>query len=265
MKRKGLSSALFGFLALSLSAQTSPLISLSGEPHHHLVLHNEYVNAYQVEVRPHDATVLHRHDYDYLQIGIGNAQLVAVVPGQPDSKRRVVDGELQFGLRGSVHLSRNDSEADYRAVAVEFFQPQGQARNGCVAVIAGLPLNCPSAPVAAAKPGEFEQQLEFETDQIRVYRTRVFPHQNMEIANLPHEELLVALDDVPLTFAGGEEPEKLLHPGAFVWIDRGAVARLINNRSDQDVRLVVFVMKSLPGTKTSSVPETGASEVFTQR
>jgi hypothetical protein len=29
MKTKGLSSALFGFLALSLSAQTSPLISLS--------------------------------------------------------------------------------------------------------------------------------------------------------------------------------------------------------------------------------------------
>ena len=179
-------SALFGFPALSLSAQTSPLISLSGEPHHHLVLHNEYVNAYQVEVRPRDATVLHRHDYDYVQMGIGNAQLVAVVPGQPDSKRRVVDGELQFGLRGSGHLSRNDSEADYRAVAVEFLQPQGQARNGCVAVIAGLPLNCPSAPVTTAKPGEFEEQLEFETDQIRVYRTRLLPHQNMAIAKLSH-------------------------------------------------------------------------------
>ena len=75
----------------------------------------------------------------------------------------------------------------------------------------------------------------------------------------------MALDDVPLTFAGGEEPEKLLHPGAFVWIDRGAVARLINNRSDQDVRLVVFTMKSLPGTKTSSVPGMGASEVFAHR
>jgi hypothetical protein len=234
MKRKGVSSALFCFLALPLSAQTSPLISLSGEPHHHLVLHNEYVNAYQVEVRRRDATVLHRHDYDYVQIGIGNAQLVAVVPGKPDSKRKIVDGELQFGLKGSVHLSRNDSDADYHAVAVEFFQPQGQARNGCFAVIAELPLNCPAAPVATTTPREFEDQLQFETDQIQVYRTRVLPHQNMAIVNLPQEELVVALDDVLITFADGEEPDKSLHPGDFVWIDRGAVGRLMPAASERE-------------------------------
>ena len=101
MKRRGLSVALFYLLTQSLAAQTSPLISLSGEPHHHLMIHSEYVDAYQVELHSHDATVLHRHDYDYAQLGIGNAQLVGVVPGQPDSTRKIVDGEVQFAPKGA--------------------------------------------------------------------------------------------------------------------------------------------------------------------
>jgi hypothetical protein len=92
---------------------------------------------------------------------------VGVVPGQPDSRRKIEGGEVQFALKGSVHLSRNDSGALYRAAAVEFLLSQGRARNGCVAAITGLPLNCPKT--AAAISGSSENQLQFESDQTRVY------------------------------------------------------------------------------------------------
>jgi hypothetical protein len=223
------------------------------------VIHNEFVNAYQVELRPHEATVLHRHDYDYAQVGIGNADPIGVVPGQPDSRRKVVDGEVQFGLKGSVHLSRNDSDAPYRTLAVEFFRPQGRARNGCVAVIAGLPLNCPET--AAATSGSSEDRLQFETDQTRVYRTRVAPRQNMAISDLPYEELLVALDDALVARRG--EPDKMLRAGEFLWIDRGAAALQIKNMNDRDLRLVVFTMKPLSDPVNSRAPGAAISTAST--
>jgi len=42
------------------SAQQSPVIPLASEPHHHLPLHNEYVNVYEVEVAPRSSVQLHR-------------------------------------------------------------------------------------------------------------------------------------------------------------------------------------------------------------
>jgi hypothetical protein len=39
-------------LASPLGGQPPSVIPLSSEPHHHLVLHNRYVNVYHVEVRP---------------------------------------------------------------------------------------------------------------------------------------------------------------------------------------------------------------------
>src|ERR1700730_1835996 len=42
----------------------------------------------------------------------------------------------------------------YRAVAVEFLLPQGRARNGCVAVITGLPLDCPETATATSGSSE---------------------------------------------------------------------------------------------------------------
>ena len=160
-----------------------------------------------------------------------------------------------------MHLSRNDSDALYRAVAVEFLLPQGRARNGCVAVITGLPLNCPET--AAAMSGSSEDQLQFESDQTRVYRTRISPHQNLAISDLPYEELLVALDSALV--AGREQADKSLHAGDFLWIDRGAPALQVKNTSDQELRLVVFTMKPLSTPKATRVPEAATTTVYARR
>jgi hypothetical protein len=43
-------------LPLGIFAQMPTVIPLASEPHHHLALHNEYVNVYEVEVAPHETS-----------------------------------------------------------------------------------------------------------------------------------------------------------------------------------------------------------------
>src|SRR5580704_4637523 len=54
-------------------------VPISEEHHHHLVLANSFMQAYEVEVPPHDSTLLHRHDQDYVYIVFGDADITNAV------------------------------------------------------------------------------------------------------------------------------------------------------------------------------------------
>jgi hypothetical protein len=69
------------------TAQTPTVIPLASEPHHHLALHNEYVNMYQVEVAPHDSVLLHRHDVDAISVMMSDSDVTVHAPGRQMSIR----------------------------------------------------------------------------------------------------------------------------------------------------------------------------------
>ena len=70
---------------LPCSAQESSVPPLKSEPHHHLVLHNSYVNVYSVEVQPHDSVRLHKHEVDGISIMLSDSEITVHAPGKPDS------------------------------------------------------------------------------------------------------------------------------------------------------------------------------------
>lgn len=76
-------------------AQEQSVIPLKSEPHHHLVLHNDLVNIYSVEVQPKDSVLLHKHDVDAIGIMLSDAEITVRVPGKPDSHQRVLNGQLR--------------------------------------------------------------------------------------------------------------------------------------------------------------------------
>ncbi len=220
--------------ALSLVAQTPGMISISSEPHHHLQMHNFYVNVYHAQLLPHESMLLHKHDYDYMQVAIGDAQLVRIVPGQPEAVRSIHDGQVDFGTKGTTHASRNDTDSTYNTIAVEFLRRQGDVKNGCVAAVAGKPLNC----VAGDAP---HGQLQFQTDSTSVYTTVIPSQKAISLANSMNAELIVALDDMRIT--DGSAAAKTLHPGDFAWIEKGKAGRAIKNASDKDIRIVEIVIQ----------------------
>ena len=236
MKRRILWIGIFACatFAFSLVAQTPEMISISSEPHHHLQMHNSYVNVYHAQLRPHESMQLHKHDYDYMQVAIGDAQLVRIVPGQPAAVRSIHNGQVDFGTKGTTHASRNDTDSTYNTIAVEFLRPQGDIKNGCVSAVAGKPLNC----VAGDAP---HGQLQFGTDSTSVYSTVIPSRKEMSLANSLNAELVVALDDVRIT--GGSAAAQTLHPGDFAWIEKGEPDRVVRNTSDKDIRVVEIVLQ----------------------
>jgi quercetin dioxygenase-like cupin family protein len=226
---------------LGVAAQTPTVIPLASEPHHHLALHNEYVNVYQVEVAPHDSVLLHRHDVDAISVMMSDSEVTVHAPGKADVHQKLTDGQIRLQARGYVHATSIDGDTRYRNVTVELLLPQQGWRNLCAPVIAAQPLNCPTGQRVAGSAGR-DEQPQFETEQTSVTLVRLPAHQRAGLSDLGGPELAIALDG-GITQAGGSSAEKSLRAGDFAWLDSGETARVFQNDGDKEARFVYFVLK----------------------
>jgi quercetin dioxygenase-like cupin family protein len=229
-----------GCLLLRVAAQSPAILPLASEPHHHLALHNKYVNVYQVEVAPHDSVLLHRHDADAISIMLSDSEVTVRAPGKPDVHQKLIDGQLRLQARGYVHSTSIDSDTPYRNVTVELLLPQQGAHNLCTPVIAALPLSCSSAQ-AQTPAATHTEQPQFETDQTFLALIRVLPRQSVALGDPSRHQLIVALDSI--TKAGAKGEENVLHRGDFVWLDAGKVSQVFKNNGDKEARLISFALK----------------------
>jgi hypothetical protein len=231
-------------LSLGAAAQAPEVIPLASEPHHHLALHNAYVNVYQVEVAPHDSVLLHRHDADAISIMLSDSSVTVRAPGKPVAHQKLVDGQLRLQARGYVHATSIDGDTMYRNVTVELLLPQQGARNLCAPVIAALPLNCPGAQAQTPAATHIDQP-QFETSQTYITLIRVLPHQSVALGDPGGPELIVALDAVAA--AGGEASQNSLRRGDFVWLEAAKPSQVFKNDGDKEARLISFALKP-PGS-----------------
>ena len=238
-------------LPLPLAAQAPSIITMAEEPHHHLALHNDYVNVYNAEAAPGDSLLLHRHNHDAVAIAIGDQTVTVGIPGKPEVHTKNLDGQVRMQLDGYIHSTRNDGKEGYHTVAIELLVPQTGERNLCATVLPNQPLNCPGGP-AAASPSKRTDLPQFASNETRVHTVRVPPHQNVKIANPAQSELLVALDPASISPASGNGADELLRAGEFLWFDKGAPARSFKNGSDKEVRYVEMTFKpSAAGKKVA--------------
>ena len=232
--------------SLAIAAEAPTVIPLASEPHHHLALHNESVNVYQVEVAPHDSVLLHRHDFDAISVMISSAEVTVLTPGKPDEHRKLVDGQVRLQTRGYVHSTSIDGNTTYRNVTVELLQPQQAARNLCSAVMANQPLNCPAAPVSP-KNETHVSQPQYETDETLVTLIRVLPHQSVALGDPQQSELVVLLDSDVTADEKGSSEGKPLHSGDFLWLGQNKASKVFKNSGEKEARIILFTLKA-PGT-----------------
>jgi len=238
---------------LATFAQTPTVIPLASEPHHHLALHNKYVNVYEVEVAPHDSVQLHRHEFDAISIMMSNSEVVVRAPGKPDVRQKLSEGQVRLQSSGYVHSTKIEGETTYRNVTVELLSRQQGGRNLCAKVIATQGLNCPSEQASPPSSTHLEQP-QYETDQTSVTLIRVPPHQNITSGNTGRSELIVLLDDASVATAGETGPGNPLRPGDFRWTEIGHAATVFKNNSDKEARLISFRLKPQGSVETTPAP-----------
>src|SRR5664279_4964352 len=90
-----------------LLAQTTTEVEITAEPSHHLVLENESVRVFKVEVAPKASTLMHWHRHDYVFVNLGNAHVSNQVEGKPPVKLALSDGETRFVPGNFAHVAKN--------------------------------------------------------------------------------------------------------------------------------------------------------------
>jgi hypothetical protein len=212
------------------AAQQQTPVSLGEEPHHHLLLQNDFVNVFSVEVAPHDATLLHKHDLPVLTVTIGAVEFVNAVPGKADAQVRLPDGATRYSPGKFTHAVRTDTGVAFRNVTVEFRKPQDAPRNLCYKVL-DAPLDCPPQPMPSNGNGAEPSQDEvpyFETDQLHVDLIRVrADHQYVE-ENSKRNALLVALSNASLDATLDRRPAAPLHQGDVLWLPAGDPRKIVD-------------------------------------
>ena len=95
------------------------IVPITEEHHHHLVLENEYVRVFHVEVAPHEETLYHRHDMDYVFVTLGDSVVESVRVGEKPVRLELKDGDTRFTKGGFAHKAVNLRDKPFVNVTVE--------------------------------------------------------------------------------------------------------------------------------------------------
>jgi hypothetical protein len=225
---------------VAVSADDPAVIPLSKEPHHHIQLHNDYVNVYKVSVEPGDTVLLHKHFYDAISVMIQPASVTVHSPGKPDAKQELTAAQVRLQPNGYTHSTEiAASSQPYRNVTLELIMTQGGLRNLCTAAVAGQPLNCPASPDSTAS----SDTPQFESDLTRITLTRIKPGQSVKLGSATDNELFVMLDDATASPAAGSNAVKQLHSEDFMWLEKGSSGTVLHNTGTSEAKFVLFVLK----------------------
>ena len=106
------------------------VVAIEDESRHHLVIANEFVRAFAVEIAPRDRTLCHRHPNDYLLYVAGDAEIVSAARDEDPKKLSYRDGDCELSMAGLVHVVENLRDTPFRNVVVELMPAVGALQRG---------------------------------------------------------------------------------------------------------------------------------------
>ncbi len=223
---------------LPLQYPTTPQgpVPLSEEPHHRLVLQNDFVRVYKVTVPELDSTFLHQHDLPYLYVVLGMADIINAIVDKPELHQVLQDGETHYSPGHFAHIVRTDSGMPFHNITVELVRPQATAKNLCKDVLPGAPLNCPEQrpAIEASKGKKAAPQVAsddlpyFETDEVRVDLHKVSGGDDYVDAAPKADALLIGLTNSNLDVNLAGEHIGFLHGGDVLWLPAGQPRRIVD-------------------------------------
>ncbi len=232
-------AAILGYVdsgpATQAAAQAvAPIIEITAEPNHHLLLENQYVRVFKVELAPHAAMILHHHRHDYFFVSIGPSEIENDVAGKPPALRKFQDGETFFVPGNFAHTAKNLSDRPFQVIAVELMQNdqahlspnrnvKGDDERGLHILNGGT------------------EDILFVKDNVRVTDLQLNPGGVLPKHHHAGPQLVVAVTDLDLRseMAGKGASAIRLKTGEVVWT-RDALTRTLTNAGRQKARLITL-------------------------
>lgn len=224
-------------VAYSAASQERVPAEITNEPHHRLLLENELVRVFAVTIPPHQESYV-RHEHNFLTIALQDGEVIMWRGGGADVMHfPAKEGDARFFMRGDVLGMRNQTNAEYRNITVEFLDSRvtnygyrwetGKWDYGSSAI------NGPMDPHA-----RFVNQLNLE--RAIVSDVQLLSKDSLDAPIQDTRELVIAV--TPLELRNGNDAKIRLAPGEVVWVDR-RVSSLVNTAA-VPARFVLVAFKS---------------------
>ena len=222
--------ALLLLLTAFLTAQAAPETEITAEPPHHLVLANDQVRVFNVDVPPQSETLMHWHRHDYFYVVLGAAEIVNSIPGKDSVTLKLADGEVRFVFAPLAHIFRNLSPQPFRNVTIELLHDDKLRHS-------------PAHPEPAHRePAQEEErgleilnggtkEILFVKDGVRVSEFELQPGAVVPLHHHGGPHLVVALSDYELRSDVQGKPAKTIHAkrGEPTWAPGGYSHTLTNS------------------------------------
>lgn len=208
-------------------------VLVTQEPHHHLLYANDDLRVFDVIVPPHQSTLLHEHDYDYIFITFGESKVTVAEAGMPEQKLDLPDGAVRFAKGGFAHILTNDSNQPFHNMTIEFLTP-GIAGRGCTCNGGGGDAIC-NCPGAKSLPENWSKQI----GRLSLEGITVPPGGMYDDSSNRQTRILVPLTpyEVLDTSIHSQRPRAIRMPvGRFHWLSPGP--HKLQNVSGQPLRFV---------------------------
>lgn len=109
-----------GFIA---AAQQPAVVEITSEPSHHLAMENGFVRAFNVLAPAKASTLVHKHNFDYLYVTLGDAAITNERVGEKPAEITLKDGEVRFTKGGFAHAVVNNSDHPFHNITIELLKP----------------------------------------------------------------------------------------------------------------------------------------------
>lgn len=208
---------LFLFLSAILFAQDNNVVPVDKEPSHHEVLENEDVRVFDVVVAPHAATLMHRHDPDYMFVILGDADLSNERMNEKPVHMVLKDGDIRYSKGGFSHIAKNLADTPFHNITIELKNP-GKAV-------------CGIAPASDCKNDVSDIQNVFSTEHVNVQLTTMEPGQQQPSHTHTGPHLAIALDDLSFeNHVADKAPIPIsMKKGEFKWITINGTPHYLKN------------------------------------
>lgn len=224
-------------VAYPLAGQSDTATAMEDESHHHLLLENEKVRVFAVDLGAHESAPLTRHDHNYLVITLADSEIASWAEGQAGViTYRYDQNDIRFFFGGPARALRNDTPNAYHNLTIEFLNPKvttfgyepkaGKWEYGSSAM---LP---PKDPQKA-----FTDVMDLGEAKVR--DVQLLPDDTYQEPEKDVDELLIPLTDIELKKAGERIRKDKVEP---LWIPAGRKAKLVNDATEP-ARLVVLELK----------------------
>lgn len=229
MKRR----VVFFFLTALLTAQARQEAEITAEPHHQLVMADDRVRVFNVEIPPHSETLMHWHRHDYVYVTLGDSQVVNTVKGKNPVHVEMRDGQTGFLPGGFAHMARNLSGQLYRNVTVEFLQDD-KVRHSPEHWDPAHPEEDRGLDILNGGT----QEILFVKDGVRVSECELQPGASLHLHPGPH--LIVALTDSKLRSDIARKASSIIpvKRGESRWA--GGSAQILTNTGDHSAKFVTL-------------------------